>query len=220
MKTVRILLVDDHALVRSGFRALLNNIENMEVIAVAKDGRQALEIIDETPIDLVLMDIAMPNLNGLDATSRIRKNYPEIKVIILSMHAIEEYVLQALNAGAHGYLLKGAEISELGFAVNSVMSGETYISPAIARHVVEGYLNGNVGLGRKAESNISKRITPRQREVLQLIAEGKSSKEIGLILKISHKTVNAHRLRIMESLGVHDITGLVRYALRAGLISE
>ncbi|MDP8288427.1 MAG: response regulator transcription factor, partial [Candidatus Electryonea clarkiae] len=125
MKTVRILLVDDHALVRSGFRALLNNIENMEVIAVAKDGRQALEIIDETPIDLVLMDIAMPNLNGLDATSRIRKNYPEIKVIILSMHAIEEYVLQALNAGAHGYLLKGAEISELGFAVNSVMSGET-----------------------------------------------------------------------------------------------
>jgi DNA-binding NarL/FixJ family response regulator len=220
MKTVRILLVDDHALVRSGFQALLNNIDGMEVIAEAKDGHLALEIIAETQIDLVLIDIAMPGLNGLDATSRIRKNHPEIKVIILSMHALKEYVLQALNVGAHGYLLKGAEVSELEFAVNSVMSGEIYISPAVSIHVVEGYLKRNDGSGRKADSNISKQITPRQREVLQLIAEGKSSKEIGQILKISHKTVNAHRLRIMESLGIHDIPGLVHYALRTGLISE
>ncbi len=212
--------MDDHALVRSGFQALLKNIENMEVIAVAEDGRQALEIIDEAPIDLVLMDIAMPNLNGLDTTSRIRKKYPEIKVIILSMHDIEEYVLQALNVGAHGYLLKGAEISELEFAVNSVMSGETYLSPAISKHVVDRYLNNSGELSRKADSSITKQLTPRQREVLQLIVEGKSSKEIAEILKINRKTVNSHRLRIMESLGIHDIPGLVHYALRIGLISE
>jgi DNA-binding NarL/FixJ family response regulator len=220
MKTVRVLLADDHALVRSGFEALLKDIDGVEVVAEAKDGHQALEIINEVQIDLVLMDISMPGLNGMDATSHIRKKHPEIKVIILSMHAIEEYVLQALKVGVHGYVLKDAEISELELAINSVMNGKIYLSPAVSRHVIDVYLSSVNGMVQQTDSNLPNQLTSRQREVLQLIAEGKSSKEIGLILKISHKTVNAHRLRIMESLGVHDIPGLVRYALRTGLISD
>jgi DNA-binding NarL/FixJ family response regulator len=220
MKTVRVLLADDHALVRSGFEALLKDIDGVEVVAEAKDGHQALEIINEVQIDLVLMDISMPGLNGMDATSHIRKKHPEIKVIILSMHAIEEYVLQALKVGVHGYVLKDAEISELELAINSVMNGKIYLSPAVSRHVIDVYLSSVNGMVQQTDSNLPNQLTFRQREVLQLIAEGKSSKEIGLILKISHKTVNAHRLRIMESLGVHDIPGLVRYALRTGLISD
>jgi len=212
-KPIRILLADDHTLVRAGICSLIKNMEGTEVIAEAGDGREALRLVRTHRPDVVLMDVAMPGLNGLEATARIAKKFPHVRVIILSMHINEEYVLQALRAGAAGYLVKGADAAELEIAIRAVARGETYLSPTVSKHVVTDYIQRISG-----ETTSLELLTPRQREVLQLIAEGYSTKKIASTLKISVKTVETHRMQLMERLDIHDIAGLVRYAIRVGLV--
>ncbi|OUL25210.1 DNA-binding response regulator [Nostoc sp. RF31YmG] len=212
-KLIRILLADNHTLVRAGLRALLQNIEGIQVIAEAGDGREALRLIAEYQPDVVLMDIAMPEMNGLEAAAHVVKEFPQVRVIMLSMHANEEYVLQALRIGAMGYLLKDAGISELEVAIRAICQGETYLSPAVSKHVVANYLQRV-----SDESSSLTQLTSRQREILQLIAEGKSTKEIAELLYISVKTVETHRMQLMKRLDIHDVAGLVRYAIRMGLV--
>ena len=212
MPALRVLLADDHALVRAGMRSLLRDIESVEVVGEAADGAQALALAERERPDVVLLDIAMKGMNGLEAAARFRELHPGIKVIILSMHASEEYVLQALRAGAAAYLIKDSATAELEIALRSVMRGETYLSPAISRQVVEGYVQ-RVGAGTGEDP-----LTPRQREVLKRIAEGRSTKEIAFDLGLSVKTVETHRAQIMERVGIRDVAGLVRYAMRTGLV--
>lgn len=212
MNTVRVLLVDDHALVRAGIKALLEHLPGIDVIAEAADGREALALVKTHLPDLVLMDISMVGLNGLEAAARIIKHYPGVRVLMLSAHVNEDFVRQALRAGASGYLLKHAAIGELELAVQAVARGETYLSPAVSKQVIADYLR-RVG----SETDPLEELTPRQREILQLVAEGRSSKEIARILHLSAKTVDTHRTQLMERLDIHDVAGLVRYAIRAGL---
>jgi DNA-binding NarL/FixJ family response regulator len=221
MKPIKVILVDDHSLVRAGIRSLIQNISGVEVIAEANNGRDAIRLIDELIPDLVLLDIAMPELNGLEVISRISKDNTDTKVIILSMHTNEEYVVQALKAGAAGYLLKDSAPNELEIAVNAVMKGETYLSPAISKHVVDNYLRriSDVSAEKERGPDIFKQLTSRQREILQLIAEGNSTKEIANKLNVSIKTVETHRMQLMDRIGIHDVAGLVRYAIRMGIIT-
>jgi DNA-binding NarL/FixJ family response regulator len=212
MARLRVLLVDDHALVRAGIRALLQELPDVEVVAEASDGAQALQIAEREQPDVVLMDIAMKGMNGLEAAAKLRERQPGVKVVILSMHTSEEYVLLALRAGAAAYLIKDSATAELGLALNSVMRGETYLSPAISRQVVDGYVQ-RVGAGTGADP-----LTQRQREVLKHIAEGRSTKEIAFELDLSVKTIETHRAQIMERLGIRDVAGLVRYAMRVGIV--
>lgn len=221
MKPIKVILVDDHSLVRAGIRSLIQNISGVEVIAEANNGRDAIRLIDELIPDLVLLDIAMPELNGLEVISRISKDNLITRVIILSMHTNEEYVVQALKAGAAGYLLKDSAPNELEIAVNAVMRGETYLSPAISKHVVDNYLRriSDVSTEKEKGPDIFKQLTSRQREILQLIAEGNSTKEIANKLNVSIKTVETHRMQLMDRIGIHDVAGLVRYAIRMGIIT-
>jgi DNA-binding NarL/FixJ family response regulator len=212
MSSLRVLLVDDHALVRAGMRSLLRDIEGVEVVGEAADGAEALVLAERERPDAVLLDIAMKGMNGLEAAARFRELHPGVKVLVLSMHASEEYVLQALRAGVVAYLLKDSATAELELALRSVMRGETYLSPAISRQVVEGYVQ-RVGAGSGDDP-----LTPRQREVLKRMAEGRSTKEIAFDLGLSVKTVETHRAQIMERLGIRDVAGLVRYAMRTGLV--
>src|SRR4030065_1876171 len=215
MKPIRILLADDHTLVRAGICSLIKNMEGTEVIAEAGDGREALRLVRTHRPDVVLMDVAMPGLNGLEATARISKKFPHVRVIILSMYANEEYVLQALRAGAAGYLVKGADAAELEIAIRAVARGETYLSPTVSKHVVTDYIQRISG-----ETTSLELLTPRQREVLQLIAEGYSTKNTARTLKISVKTVETHRMQLMERLDINDIAGVVRFAIRVGLVQN
>lgn len=210
---IRILIVDDHTLVRAGIRMLLATMRNVEVVAEASDGNEALTLIEQHRPQVVLMDIAMKTVNGLDATAKINAAHPEVRVLILSMHANEEYVLQALRAGAAGYLLKEAATAELEIALQAVSRGETYLSPPVSRAVVDGYVH------RIAERQPEDGLTPRQREILCLIAKGLGTKEIAYRLDLSVKTIETHRAMIMDRLGIRDIAGLTRYAIRSGLIS-
>jgi DNA-binding NarL/FixJ family response regulator len=212
VQPLRVLLADDHALVRAGMRSLLRDIEGVEVVGEAADGAEALAIAARERPDAVLLDIAMKGMGGLEAAVQFRERQPQVKVIILSMHAGEEYVLQALRAGAAAYLIKDSATAELELALKSVMRGETYLSPAISRQVVEGYVQ-RMGAGAPQDP-----LTPRQREVLKGIAEGRSTKKIALDLGLSVKTVETHRAQIMERLGIRDVAGLVRYAMRTGLV--
>jgi DNA-binding NarL/FixJ family response regulator len=214
MATIRILLADDHTLVRAGFRALINRMSEVEIVAEASDGEQALRLIEEHRPDIVLLDIAMPRLNGLEVTARVTAAFPAMRVIILSMHANEEYVLQALRAGSSGYLVKDADTIELELAIRAVARGETYLSPAVSKRVIEDYVRLTQG-----GSDSLVRLTPRQRQVLQMIAAGNSTKEIAQSLNISVKTVETHRAQLMDELDIHDVAGLVRYAIRMGLVS-
>jgi DNA-binding NarL/FixJ family response regulator len=214
MPSIRTLLVDDHALVRAGLRTLLEGIADVVVVAEAGNGEEALRLAAEHRPDLVVTDIAMPQLGGLDAAAKLREMLPDAKVLMLSMHASEEYVRRALRAGASGYLLKDAAAVELELAVRSVMRGETYLSPRISTQVVDQYVRGP-GQGSPVDA-----LTPRQREILQLIASGKSTKQIAHDLGLSVKTVETHRAQLMERLGIRDVAGLVRLAIRAGLISS
>ncbi len=191
---LRVLLAEDHTLVRKGIRAVLRQVGWIDVIAEAADGREALELARLHGPDVVVMDIAMPGLNGLEATARITKESPRTRVLILSMHATEEYVAQALRAGASGYLLKGADVPEFELALKAVARGE-------------------------GEPGVLDLLTPRQREILQLVAEGLSSKEIAQRLQLTVKTVETHRSEIMHRLDIHDVAGLVRWAIRAGVVS-
>ena len=212
MSPIRVLLADDHDLVRAGFRALLQSFEGMEVVGEASDGRQVLQLVESLKPDLVLMDIAMPELNGLEATARIVRDFPQVHVLILSMHANEEYARRALRAGAQGYLLKRASTAELELAVRAVARGEPYLTPAISRHLLADFARQP-----DAPSPLD-RLSPRQREVLQLIAEGHSRKEIAEKLSISVKSFDVYRSQIMEQLKIDDTAGLVRFAIQNGLV--
>lgn len=211
---IRVVLVDDHVLIRAGLKALLHSLANIQVVGEASDGHEAVDVVEKLEPDVVIMDIAMANLNGLEAASRVTKQWPKVKVIILSMHANEEYVGQALDAGATGYLLKGAEPAELELALKAVVRGETYLSPSISKQLVQDYLSH-----RKEKLGSTVELTARQREVLQLIAEGCSTKDIANKLGLSVKTVDTHRTELMRRLDIHDVAGLVRYAIRRGLVS-
>ena len=212
---MRILLADDHHLVRAGLKALLEEQPGVEVVGEAGDGRTALESIERLRPDIALLDITMPGLNGLEVASRVNKLSPKTKVVILSMHADEGYVAQALRLGVAGYLLKDSAAAELTLALAAVARDEVYLSPAISRTVVEAFLR----VPGKTADPLSV-LTSRQRETLQLIAEGRSTKEIANTLQVSIKTVETHRSQLMSRLDIHDVAGLVRFAIRAGLISS
>ena len=213
MATTRVLIADDHTLLRAGIRALLENIAEVAVVAEAGDGQAAFAAVLAHRPDVVLTDIAMPGINGLELTARVSREFPEIKTIILSMYADEEYVCQALQAGAAGYLLKDSGTAELHLAIQAVARGESYLSPAVSKHVIADYLRRTAGEARTPEL-----ITPRQREILRLIALGRTTKAIAHILGISAKTVETHRAQLMERLDIYDVAGLVRYAIRIGLV--
>jgi len=214
VKTVRILLADDHDLLRAGLRLLLHSMEGFEVVGEAGNGREAIALAQKLRPDVVMMDIQMPELNGLDATARLVASTPGTNVVIVSMNASEESVLAALRAGAVGYLLKNVPPVELELALRAASRGQTYLCSGVSRYLVDRVVTRS----RQAESSWEL-LTPRQREVLQLVAEGHTSKEIARRLEISVRTAETHRTQLMETLDIHDVAGLVRYALRKGLIS-
>jgi len=214
MKRVRVIIADDHALFRAGIRSLLATFEDIEVVAEASDGHEAVSLARDLRPHVLLMDIGMPGLNGVEAAERITGAPSGTRVIILSMHTGEEYVLRAMRAGASGYLLKSTEPHELVHAVRQVSRGEIYLSPHVSRYIVQDYV-------RQAapESDPLRRLTPRQREILQLMAEGNTTKAIATKLKVSAKTVETHRAQLMDRLEIHDVPGLVRFAIRHGLVT-
>ena len=214
MTPIRVMLADDHALFRAGIRSLLEAIEGVEIVGEARSGHEALSMVAERKPDVVLLDVALPELNGIEVAERLRDT-PGTRVLILSMFANEEYVLRSLRAGAAGYLLKDSTVVELEAALRSVADGGSYLSPAVSGHVLAAYVRRVGEDAVPAEPTL----TPRQREVLQLIAEGHATKDIASRLNLSAKTVETHRAQLMERLGIHDVAGLVRYAIRAGIIS-
>jgi len=214
VKKLRVLLVDDHALVRAGIRALLERGELVEVVGEAGDGREALDLIEKLRPEVVLLDLAMPGASGFEVLKTTSEKFPEIHVIVLTVHDAEEYAFQALRAGAAGYLPKSAASSELRLAIEHVMSGKKYLSPTIEQKATfESGRSTSEGLAPMSE------LTPRQLEVLTLIAEGHSTKDIARALNISVKTVETHRAQLMDRLNIHDVASLVRYAIRMGLVS-
>lgn len=212
---LRVLLADDHHLVRSGMRALLESFDGIEVVAEAANGWEVIEQAKKCQPDLALIDIGMPELNGLGALAELRQRVPDTRVIMLSMYAHEEYVLQALRLGASGYLLKDSATLELQLALRAVERNDTYLSPAISRQVIDDYL----GRLEHAESPLD-RLTRRQRQVVQQIAEGYSTREIAERLNVSVKTVESHRANLMRRLGLKDVAGITRFALRYGLVGD
>lgn len=212
---LRIFLVDDHALVRAGIRTLLESLDGVEIVGEAGDGYEALKLISERKPDLVFLDVSMPGLNGLEVTARLAKEVPRTRVIILSMHADAEFIQRSFRAGAAGYLLKNANRTELELAVRAVARGEAWLSPAVSKKVIASYRSSAARSEDPAEL-----LTSRQREILQLIAEGLSSKEIAQRLDLSVKTVDTHRGQLMERLGIHGVAGLVRYAIRLGIVGS
>ena len=212
LKPIRVLIADDQMLVRAGIRSLLESLSEVEVIAEARDGSEALSLVAEHEPEIVLIDFVMPNVNGLEVTQRLANLHPKVKVIILSNYSDEEHVSQALYSGAVGYLFKGASKEELEVAIRSVARGEIYLSPQVSKPVIAEYLR------RTSDPLPGERLSTRQRQVLELIAAGKSTKKIALNLNISVKTVEAHRAKLMERLDIHDVPGLVRYAIRTGLL--
>jgi DNA-binding NarL/FixJ family response regulator len=215
MNPIRIVIADDHALLRAGLRGLLAGLEGVEVVGEAADGLQALELVKSLRPDLLMTDIAMPGLDGLGLTEAVAREVETTRVLILSMHTEPEYADRALRAGAAGYLVKDSGIAEVELAIRAVARGESYLSPSVSKHIVAGY-------ARMASSQPATPdpLTPRQREVLKLIAEGLTTKAIARRLDISAKTADTHRVQLMERLGIHDIAGLVRYAIRIGLIDQ
>ena len=221
-KPIRVLVAEDHTLVRAGICGLLQRLSSVqvEVVAEAGEGQETLHLIKEKKPDIVLLDIAMPGLNGLEIADRVAREFPEIRIIILSMYMNEEYVLRAIHVGASGYLLKNAGIDELELALKSVARGEVYLSPKISKQVLENYM-GSLAARKghdKPEPFNYERLTARQREILQLIAEGYTTKEIANKLNVSVKTVDTHRTQLMDRLNIHDIAGLVRYAIRTQVV--
>lgn len=214
LKPIRILLADDHKLVRAGFRAMLEKISNVEIVAETGDGTEAFELIMEHRPDIALIDITMPSLSGVEVARRVAAEAPEVRIIILSMHTTEDYIGRAIRAGVAGYVLKNADPVELELAIRAARKGEVYLSPAVSKSLVEGYSR------RLAEDDtLEEQLTARQREVLQLIAEGQTTKDMARKLNVSIKTVETHRKLLMDRLNIHDVAGLVRYAIRIGVIS-
>ena len=213
---MRILLADDHRIVRQGLRSLLEAEADFEVVAEAENGRQAIEMAEELAPDVVVMDVGMPEMNGVEATRRVVVNNPQVKVVALSMHSDRRFVAEMLKAGAAGYLLKDGAFEELVGAIRTVAAGRTYLSPRIADVVVEGYLRNQAA---PSEPTAYAKLSPREREVLQLLAEGKATKEAAAALHLSVKTVETHRRQIMEKLNLYSVAELTKYAIREGLTS-
>jgi DNA-binding NarL/FixJ family response regulator len=213
--SIRIIIADDHKIVRDGLRALLEKEPEMEVIAEAEDGRMAVRIARQVAPDVVIMDIGMPDLNGIDATRQIVEEVPGVKVIALSMHSDRRFVAQMFKAGASAYLLKDCAFEELSRAVKAVLANQTYLSPEITGPVMEDYVRHLA----KAEVSGFSILTPREREIIQLLAEGKTSRHIASSLHVSIKTVETHRQQIMNKLNVHSVADLIKYAIREGLTS-
>jgi DNA-binding NarL/FixJ family response regulator len=211
----KVLLVDDHAILREGLKMVLDAQPGITVVGEAENGREALELVEELHPDVVVMDIAMPQMNGAEATRQIKRRFPQTRVVILTMHENQQYLMQIVNAGATGAVLKRSAGSELVTAVKAAARGESFFSPSMASMLLEDY---RVRLQHEASDDVSM-FTEREREVLQLVAEGKTNKEISDLLTVSIKTVQTHRAHIMEKLGAHDRTDLVRYAMRKGIIS-
>jgi DNA-binding NarL/FixJ family response regulator len=214
MSAVRILLADDHTLVRAGIRALLEGIDGTQIVAEAVNGRDALALAKEHHPDLVVMDISMKDLNGIEATAQIVAEVPSTRVLILSMHGSEEFVRRALKAGASGYFVKDSAPLELQMAIDAIMGGEIFLSSRVSRDLVAAVLLGDNGESRSSIDLL----TSRQREVLQMLAEGRSTKEIASALELSVKTVETHRASLMDRLGIYDLAGLVVFAARHKLI--
>lgn len=219
MNPTSILLADDHALMRAGLRALIARFSGFEVIAEAGDGLEAVQLTRQLKPDIVVLDLSMPGLNGIDAASRIRRESPETQIVVLSMHTAENYVVEALHAGASAYVVKDAAVDELERALRAVVKRERYLSPTVSRQVLDYYRRVSLGESEGEPRSGIETLTQRQREILQLIAEGCSTHEIARRLCISAKTVETHRAKMMDRLGIHDIAGLTRLAIRAGLVS-
>ena len=213
--SIRVFLADDHQIVREGLRTLLEKQPNMEVVGEAKTGREAVQLVKELLPEVVVMDISMPDLNGVEATRQIIAKTPSIKVIALSMHSDKRFVVEMLKAGASGYLLKDSASEELIRAVQTVAVNRTYLSPKIADLVIKDYIR----LSPKVQFSVFSLLTPRERQVLQLLSEGKTTKGIGFDLQVSVKTVETYRQQIMDKLNIHNIAELTKYAIREGLTS-
>jgi DNA-binding NarL/FixJ family response regulator len=211
---IRVVLADDHKLFRAGIRSLVERLADVEIVGEASDGREALRLVEAHHPDVVLMDIMMPNLNGLDAAARIARTLSRTRVLILSMNADEDSVLKTLRAGAVGYLVKTADPAELELAIRAAARGEKTLSSAVSQHVVAACLRRV-----DREETSLERLTPRQREVLQLVAEGHTTKEIATKLNITAKTAETYRGELMDALDIHDVASLTRYAIRTGLVS-
>jgi DNA-binding NarL/FixJ family response regulator len=212
---IRILLADDHAIVRHGLSQSIQREKDMEVIGQAENGISTVEMVRELSPDIVIMDISMPDLNGMEATREIIRDFPQVKVIGLSMHSAKKFITEMFKAGASAYLLKDCKFEELAEAIRTVMSGKSYISPEISKEVVESYIK----TADQEQSSVFSTLSKREREVLQLLAEGQTTKQIGLKLHISPKTVEAHRLRVMDKLDIDNVAQLTKYAIQEGLTS-
>lgn len=213
---IKVLLAEDHIIVRKGLYALLKKEIDIDVIGEAGDGREAVEMVEKLRPDVVLMDISMPSLNGIEATRRIKNKFPNTKVLILTMHDSEEYIFQLLRIGASGYVVKMAAPAELISAIRAVHQGHTFLSPSISKKVIKEYIRKT---GTKAEADTLERLTNREREILQLIAEGHSNREIAEMLFISIKTVETHRTHLMAKLNIHSTAALTQYAIRKGIVN-
>ena len=215
MANIRILLADDHAILRAGVRMLLESQSDMEVVGEAANGRETIEKVRELQPDVVVMDITMPDIGGLEATERIRVEFPQVRIFALTMHEDERYFFQAIHAGASGYMAKGAPPADFISAVRSVAQGQAYIYPSLTRKLLDEYLRRNQDTAAKESYG---NLTDREREVLRLIAEGKTAKETGELLQISAHTVERHRQKLMAKLDLHNRVALIKYAIREGLI--
>jgi DNA-binding NarL/FixJ family response regulator len=211
----RILIVDDHALLRSGLRALLTDNPSFEVVGEADNGRDAIRAVGQYGPNLVLMDLSMPDMNGMEAITEIKRRYPEVRVLVITLHKSEDYVHAALKAGANGYILKDATPDEFRVAIRNVLAGKTYLSMDVSANVVSGYLGGGKSVGA---SNTYDSLTHREREVLKLVAEGRSNREAADFLSLSVKTVEKHRANLMTKLNVKNSAGLTAYAIGKGLV--
>jgi two-component system response regulator NreC len=216
MRKIRILLADDHQLMRSGIRLMLERESDLSVVGEASDGREAVALAKSLRPDVVVMDIGMANLNGIEAAQQVTQNRPEVAIVMLSMHSDESYVLRALKAGARGYLLKDSAEADLIKAVHAVAGGKSFFSPAVSKVLLDDYVRK---LKRSGADDAYDLLTPREREVLQLVAEGKSNKDIANLLNLSVYTVESHRSNLMEKLNLHGLPELILYAVRKGIIS-
>jgi two-component system response regulator NreC len=214
MKKIRVLLAEDHTIVRQGIAALLKTESDMEVVGEASNGLEAIDLAKKLGPDVILMDIGMRQLNGLEATREIKRLFPSMKILILTMYDNEEWIFQILKAGASGYLIKDLAMTDLISALRAVCQGDSYLSPSISKMVIEEYIR-KAELGEK--KGVEDLLSAREREILQLIAEGNSIPQISNLLCISKKTVEAHKTHIMEKLNIHDKVGLIKYAIRSGL---
>jgi len=214
MKKARVLLVDDHAILREGIKALLEKQENIEVVAEAANGREAVSKVVQFHPDVVVLDISMPLMDGLEATRQMKRESPDVKILVLTMHDDEEYFFQLLRAGASGYVTKRAVSRDLVSAIEAVYRGESFFCPSMARSLLSNYLR----LARNIEHIEQEELTPREREIVKLIAEGHTNQQIAALLHRSVKTIESHRANILRKLGIHDSTGLVKYAVRKKLI--